>query len=136
MTIQSGDVNLFFKLLPSLICWFKVFKRSNYTNSCELSLANWLYWKFSNHPIIPYLELYFRACSEERGETAIHNLMTHFRECNFQGSNISQRWKESSTAKILFQKLNIPRSHKHDGTKIYQMEDLPPEFIVVEKEFF
>jgi hypothetical protein len=102
MSIQSGNVDRFFELIPLVICWFKLFNCSNYTNSCELSLQYWIRWKNRKHPVVDYLRKYFRATSEERGESAIHNLMTHVRDWNYFGDNLKTRWLESSVARVCF----------------------------------
>jgi hypothetical protein len=100
-----------------------LFRRSNYANSCEISLCQWICWIQSSHPVVPFLCRYFRACSEEKGETAIHTLMTHIREWNYSGENLKKRWLESSAVKTCFIALGVRGSHRTDGTKWYKLSE-------------
>ncbi len=87
------------------------------------------------HPIIPVLRSHFKACSEEYGETAIHTLMTHVREWNYTGENMTKRWQESSAASWCFDVTQIPRSHRSTGTKWFEMDD-PNDMMVLLSEKF
>ena len=123
MSIQNNDPNTFFELLKSAIPCFRIFKKSNYTNSCELSLLQWNCWKKFNHPIIPFLESNFKACSEEYGESAIHTLMTHIRDSNYTGDNLAKQWEESRIANYYFSKLPKECKNSRNTTKWYKFNN-------------
>jgi hypothetical protein len=117
MAIQDNQIDRFTELLLPTIGWFIYFRRKNYANGCELFLLSWKSWIVSKNPIVDYLRLNFKACSEEYGESAIHNLMVHIRENNYAENNMKLRWLESSTASWCFKYSKSPRSHKVTGTK-------------------
>ena len=116
---MEDNINLFFQLLPIAIVIFDLKNHHNYRNGCTAMLLQWLQWNREAHPCLHILQHHFRACSEEYGETAIHTLMTHVREWNYDGPNLTARWRESGAAKWAFQELGAPPSHKSSGTKVY-----------------
>jgi hypothetical protein len=137
MAIQENDIDLFCKLLIPAISWFLVFSCKNYANACEVFLLQWNSWTLQNHPAAAWLRTNFKACSEEYGESAIHNLMTHIREWDYSGDNLKKRWLESSRATKAFDLLGIPRSHRSSGTKWFSYEkpgDVLPVIVDVLQE--
>lgn len=119
MSIQRSKPKKFFKLLIHIIPWFKACNKTNYSNSCELSLLQWKHWYKDNHPIIHFLQECFKACSEELGETAIHTLMMHVRDNNYSGENLAKHWEESRVANFYFSTLPFKRSPVENTTKFY-----------------
>jgi hypothetical protein len=95
----------------------------------------WIRWRAMVHPILPILRGHFKACSEEYGETAIHTLMSHIREWNYSGTNMTKRWQESSAASWSFRQTSIPRSHRESGTKWYYMDTPTDKFILLSEKF-
>ena len=90
MAIQENDIYLFGKLLIPAISWFLVFNCKNFANGFEVFLLQWNSWTLQNHPAAAWLPTNFKACSEEYGESAIHNLMTHIREWDYSGYNLKK----------------------------------------------
>ena len=130
MSIRENDIDTFFKLLAVAIGCFELCGNTNYKRTCTLFLLQWTDWISRNHPILPTLRAHFLACSEEYGETAIHLLMTHIREWDYAGDNLTKRWHESSAASWCFEFHGIARSHKTSSTKRYY-EASPSKKIVL-----
>ena len=128
MALQSNDVDSYFSLLAAIIPWFNILGNSNYTNSCELFLLQWLHWKKITHPIVSYLRKNFKACNEEYGESAIHLLMTHVRDWNYTGENLNTHWEESGVARFLFENLGLQSLRNPSSTKWYSVIDPCTEF--------
>lgn len=126
--MQSNNVDAYYLALAAVIPWFHVLGNSNYTNSCELALLQWLHWKHTSHPIVDYLRRNFKAFNEEYGESAIHLLMTHVRDWNYEGENLNTHWEESRVARFLFENLGLQSLRKPSSAKWYSLTDPCDEF--------
>lgn len=124
MSIQLNNIFTYYELLPLVTTWFIILGNTNYANSCEISLLQWIYWNKTQHPILPWLTDNFKGTSEEYGEAAIHTLMTHVREWNYSGDNLKKRWLESKIANYCFEYLHIKRARKESGTKYYYINSI------------
>ena len=83
------------------------------------------YWTELNNPALEILQVAFKAFSEERGEISIHDLMTHLKDWNFQGSRLDLFYKETCVSGEAFRILNITsRSHKDGKPKSFPLN--PP----------
>jgi hypothetical protein len=134
-SIQNNNIDEFFNFVAISISWFKLLRCSNYSNSTSLFLLQWNFWKDENHPILPFLRRNFKATSEEYGESAIHRLMTHIREWNYEGDNLKKRWKETSVAWKCFGIVGITSSHKDSCIKWFSINE-PEELMAKSGNFF
>ena len=67
MSVQNNIIRRYIELSPAAVTWFRMFGAKNYANACAVFSLQWSEWQISQNPIVGFLDLSFKACSEEHG---------------------------------------------------------------------
>ena len=93
------------------------------------------FWSSSSHPVMPILNNFFNAMSEEKGETSIGQLMTQIRDNNYAGDNLKKYYLKTGAFNQMRKFNSIDGTHKKFQSKWYDLNQTYPIYDNVVKVF-